>query len=526
MSYRGPFDDDRTQHQQPGPGLTQPSKLNYSSQNVRNALRKVVEGQTRLAKSREDLVIERDRLRTFSSRVRNKRIQAGDAEAALMSTLRGFTNEAHKEVSSLLTETYTKVETLRDELGELEEEFLQAERSLAGSEWRFMDDENDFYQIDLLDIFDKALSGSDLDFDELKGQRANRLPMSIQGQLLPNPLPLPSTSPPPSPPPPPPPSFMYTSYHDNHLHQHLPLPPPPPPPPPPTLGLNLPTRDTLPIPHMQASSIPRLMLQPPASELLATQTPEDRDYRIVTAELGTLRQRFESLRQARAEQLHTVEDDCVFGDILPETLEWSVSDEQATVGVEEESYFSMLEQISNREVEAQRLEYETMFREIQRSVIARRGSDPTHLANAAPTPSIFMGKAFTETALPMLSNEPKVKSRLPAWLLARLKEDPLQRTMYRNILVHRGLQSPVGESWEDRAAHYWDTDNASNYEPEYKDIDGDEDADEDDDFDGEDGGSSQTRATSHEPSLESSSMSRIKLEGVRTSTSNGFYIIT
>lgn len=258
------------------------------------------------------------------------------------------------------------------------------------------------------------------------------------------------------------------------------------------------------------------MIQPPASELLATQAPEDRDYLIVTAELGTLRQRFESLRQARAEQLHTVEEDYVSGDTLPQALEWSVSDEQATVGVEEEPYFSMLEQISNREVEAQRLENETMFREIQRSVIARRGSDPTHLANAAPTPSIFMGKALTETALPMLSSEPKVKSRLPAWLLARLKEDPLQRTMYRNILVHRGLQSPVGESWEDRAAHFWDTDNASNCEPEYKDIDGDEDADEDADFDGEDSGSSQTRATSHELSLESSSRSRIKLEGVST----------
>jgi hypothetical protein len=96
----------------------------------------------------------------------------------------------------------------------------------------------------------------------------------------------------------------------------------------------------------------------------------------------------------------------------------------------------------------------------------------------------------------MLSNDPKVKDRLRAWLLAHLKENPLQKAIYRNILIHHGLESPIDESWEERATQYWNLDNASDYETEY-----------------EDGDDPLTRATSHDLGVDESSTPFTQFDG-------------
>ncbi|KAF2625109.1 hypothetical protein BU25DRAFT_412908 [Macroventuria anomochaeta] len=487
-----------TARQQPRLGKLHPAKSSYSLEDVRNALQHVMDMQEKLAKSREGLVIERERIRTFGSRVRKKRVEAGDTEATFMSSLRSFINDVHNkvpmELPKSLFDAYNKVERIRNELGALEEEFLQAERNLAGAEWTFMDKENDFYQFELLDALEEALPESNLDPCGDDEQEVKHT-MTVSPELL-------SPTAPPVPSPPhaelastknlndlllehllPPSSPPETSFHPATIDLQVarllsaPSSPPPPAPPPP----------------------PHVVLQPPYPEPCTPQSSDDRDHDIVTAELEILRRTFASLRQSRADQIHRMDDDYVLADEIPGISTRDMMDE-----IEERPYFDMLQQISCHEVEAQRLEHKAMFREMQIGLaIPRRCSDPIHSANAAPTPSIFMDKALTETALPMLSNDPEIKNRLRAWLFARLKEDPLQRTMYRNILVHHGLESPIDETWEERASHYWDIDNASEYETQFDDDDGDGDGD----------GNILTRATSHESGVDESSMPFTEFEG-------------
>jgi hypothetical protein len=190
----------------------------------------------------------------------------------------------------------------------------------------------------------------------------------------------------------------------------------------------------------------------------------------------------------RADVLDAIEDDPESVSNLPSISSENDNTAQlAAAAIEQQSWFQVLQQISDREIEATRLKNEAMFNDIQLLAITRRYSDPTSFANAAPTPSNFMGRPLTETAVPMLSNNPGGKGRLREWLLAQLKDDPLQRRMYRNILMCEGLQTPADETWETRASLYWDIDHASDGKTESIDS-----FDEDDEF-------TVTRATGHEP---------------------------
>ncbi|KAG9201455.1 hypothetical protein G6514_005652 [Epicoccum nigrum] len=206
-------------------------------------------------------------------------------------------------------------------------------------------------------------------------------------------------------------------------------------------------------------------------------------------ELEALRWSFETLRQERADVLDAIDDDPESVSNLPSISSENDNTAQlAAAAIEQQPWFQILQQISDREIEATQLKNEAMFNDIQLLAITRRYSDPTSFANAAPTPSNFMGRALTKTAVPMLSNNPGRKGRLREWLLAQLKENPLQRRMYRNILMCEGLQIPADETWESRASLYWDIDHASDGETETIDS-----YDEDDEY-------TVTRATSHNPS--------------------------
>ncbi|KAF2469457.1 uncharacterized protein BDR25DRAFT_49696 [Lindgomyces ingoldianus] len=109
--------------------------------------------QEKLAEEREKLLLERDNVRSAGKKVRIRRVQTGDAEAAFMSVLREFINRHGDLFTSELNAAYRKVEQERDILGSMEEDYLQAERSLGGSEWTFIDKENDFYQYEIQDLF-------------------------------------------------------------------------------------------------------------------------------------------------------------------------------------------------------------------------------------------------------------------------------------------------------------------------------------------------------------------------------------
>jgi hypothetical protein len=478
MSCSAHHIDDRA-HQHADVEATQRPHLERFPQELRDLLQDVASKQETLAKSREDLVIERQRLISSRNQVRAKRLETRDAEAGLMSCLRNLMNDVQQKIPASLLESYHRVDTLRNELGILEEEFLLAERKFAGSEWGFMDEENDFYQFELLDVIEDAVSGgaSPLhDHEQIFVSKG-----STSEPLEPEATSVPAT-----------PSHSLPDYIPDsegvvRSNQHVPPPPPP---------LFLHNAQSYPSQPVVERSIdpPPLVKHSPPQDVSTGSSARLRDYHTVIDELEALRRSFEKLRHERTEVLNTIEDDPAsissLGSIGSEdnnTIQPAAA-AAAAAAIEQQPFFQILQQISDREIEATRLKNEAMFNEIQLSAITRRYSDPTNIANTVPTPSIFMSRALSETAVPMLSNDSGAKGRLREWLLAQLKEDPLQRRMYRNILMYKGLQTPADETWEDRASSYWNIDHASDGDMETIDS-----YDEDEEY-------TITRATSHDPS--------------------------
>ena len=427
-------------HQHADIEATQHPHLGRFPQELRDVLQDVASKQETLAKLREDLVIERQRLISSRNQVRAKRLETRDAEAGLMSFLRNLMNEIQQKVPASLLESYNRVDTLRNELGILEEEFLLAERKFAGSEWGLMDEENDFYQFELLDVIENAVSGVASPLHDYEQVLASTGPTS---DLL-----NPGATAVPGIPSHPPPGYIPGGEGVVQSNQHVPPPPPP-------LLLHTAQSNT-PEPVVERSiESPPLTIHPPPQDVSTGSSDGLRDYHTVIEELEILRRSFETLRHERAEVLDTIEDDSVSISSVPSI--GSKDDnmvQPAAAGIERQTFFQILQQISDPEIEATRLKNETMFNDIQLLATTRRHSDPTNFANAVQTPSIFMSRALSETAIPTLSNDSGAKGRLREWLLAQLKEDPLQRRMYRNILMYRGLQTPADETWEDRASSY------------------------------------------------------------------------
>jgi hypothetical protein len=460
-------------HQRADVEATQRPHLERFPQELRDVLQDVASQQETLAKSREDLVIERQRLISSRNQVRAKRLETRDAEAGLMSCLRNLMNDVQQKIPASLLESYHRVDTLRNELGILEEEFLLAERKFAGSEWGFMDEENDFYQFKLLDVIEDAV------FDGASPLHDHEQIFVSKGST--SELPEPEATSVPATPSHSLPDDIPDGEGVVRSNQHV------PPPPPPLLLHNAQSHSSKPVVERSLDP-PPLVIHSPPQDVSTGSSAGLRDYHTIIDELEALRRSFETLRHERAEVLDTIEDDLASISSLPSIGSKDDNTIQpAAAAIEQQPFFQILQQISDREIEATRLKNEAMFNEINLSAMTRRYSDPTHFANAVPTPSIFMSRTLSETAVPMLSNDSGAKGRLREWLLAQLKEDPLQRRMYRNILMYKGLQTPADETWEDRASSYWNIDHASDGEMETIDS-----YDEDKEY-------TITRATSHDP---------------------------
>ena len=466
-------------HQHVDVEATQRPHLGRFPQELRDVIQDVASKQETLANLREDLIIERQRLISTRNQVRAKRLETRDAEAGLMSCLRNLMNDIQQKIPASLLESYNRVDTLRNELGILEEEFLLAERKFAGSEWRFMDEENDFYQFELLDVIENAVSDGASPLHDYEQVLARTGPTSE--------LPNPGATAVPGIPSHPPPGYIPDGEGVVRSNQHV------PPPPPPLLLHTAQSNSPEPVVERSIES-PPLAVHPTPQNVSTGSSDGLRDYHTVKEELEILRRSFETLRHERAEVLDTIEDDSVSISSVPSISSKDDNMVQPAAAIEQQTFFQILQQISDREIEATRLKNETMFNDIQLLATTRRYSDPTNFANAVQTPSIFMSRALSETAIPTLSNDSGAKGRLREWLLAQLKEDPLQRRMYRNILMYRGLQTPADETWEDRASSYWNIDHASDDEMETIDS-----YDEDEE-------NTITRATSHDPSAIHSSL--------------------
>jgi hypothetical protein len=120
---------------------------------LREQIEQIAENQEVLAEARETLLVERSTLRSHSKRVNTQRVRTGNAEVEFMNALRVFYHENGLALPPALLVAYEKVQEERDKLGSIEAEYFQAEEALGGKEWEFMDQENDFYQYELQDLF-------------------------------------------------------------------------------------------------------------------------------------------------------------------------------------------------------------------------------------------------------------------------------------------------------------------------------------------------------------------------------------
>lgn len=442
MSYLSSLDSDRGQRQ-PGFHHARPTQSSLILQGVRRKLQDAATVQERLAGSREELLKERERLRASGGRVRNKRVEAGNAEATFMSALRNYLNYMNVDIPKPLLEAYGQVETLRNELGVLEEDFLEADRKFAGTEWRLLDQENDFFQFDLLELYDSAVEEHINEAEEGEMEQIVAESTIKPGVLSPavsvSELPLSPSAIPGL-------GFSSAPFHSSPQY----------------LASSSGTQDGSQYPGFLQP--PRLTIHPAPLDSPSPLDAEDIQYRIVTAQLEGLKRDFNSLRQVQSSQVDVTDDDNIVMEnkLLLEEPDW---DEVPAISDFQSIYFGVLQQISDHEVAAQRLKTDVMLREARSQVSPRRRSDPTHLASTAPVPSLFIGKALSETAIPLVCNDPNTKERVREWLLVYLKENAVQKAIYHSILTSNGIESPVDETWEDRAMHFWDVDSASNLEP-------------------------------------------------------------
>ncbi|CAO2654010.1 Nn.00g107430.m01.CDS01 [Neocucurbitaria sp. VM-36] len=370
------------------------------------------EAQWELAKVRKQLLIKRQRVRTSSRHVQLKRVDAGDAEATFMNRLREYVNENRDKLPTTLLDAYDKVEQTRNDLGEFEENYLQAERDLTGAEWKFIDQENDFYQFGLQKIL--AEEPSDVPIPSQNDQIVHDFP----------------------PPPPPPPPFLSSAAtaQSPPVFTVPSFPPPPPPPPPPPL--------------------PNRSWPPPGNS--PSHGIINRNYHVVMAEIEALRKRFKGLRQEQEQRLTVSDVDKVTFDeytsIEPESLSFK------------DDYFEVLEGIARREVEAQRLKADDMHENLKVSDTERRHSEPTHFFRHAPPDAASMKRAQTESAAPFISKDFSPKTKIREWLLQDLKGNTVHKAIYLNTLKYFGVSIATDGTWEDRATEYWSQDSSSDSE--------------------------------------------------------------
>ncbi|CAI6340918.1 unnamed protein product [Periconia digitata] len=144
-------DSDKERIAPPGPSRYNQSLLSK----IQRRLDEASLVQEELAGSRENLLIQREKIRSASNRLSDHRKKTGDVEAQFMNIVRQFYLERREEFPPILHDAYNNVEAARDRLGVMDEEYLQAERTLSGLEWTFMEKENDVYQFELHELFSK-----------------------------------------------------------------------------------------------------------------------------------------------------------------------------------------------------------------------------------------------------------------------------------------------------------------------------------------------------------------------------------
>jgi len=270
-------------------------------------LRDAARRQGEVAKARQQLLLQREKVRASAQTIREQRLIAGDSEATYMNTLRQWANKGDRQLSAT-TQAYARVEDERNALGVLEADHIEAERALTGAEWTFMELEDDFYQIDLQEILEQHI---------LITQLQRRASVGA----------LPSAPPPP----PPPPKVELTSF-PSVTFPNTTLPPCAPP-----RDLDIRT------------------IHPPPPEHF-----DKESYQISMTELSKTRTEFKGLRQEQAQRLGELDMDISVEDV--ERYDDPLSSDFAAI------YFLVLDKLIELEVKVLLCKGGCLQREVRLSV--------------------------------------------------------------------------------------------------------------------------------------------------------------
>lgn len=376
---------------------------------IRHQLQAVSEAQRKIEAAREDLLLKRENYRVFGKRVRRQRIEAGDAEAELLNELRNYVNSKQESLPSAVLSAYERVGVKRDSLGVLEDDLFQVEEALTGSEWTFMEQETDLYQLDLQEL---ASVITEILTSIGAGARGD------------------SVSAPPGRQPPPDLSPSFPPPSSNELFLYPPLP-------------------------GQASRTPES--SPWIGVVKEPSTLHDID--TATSNLNVLRREFELMRKTQAKRLESglASEILKLDKPLSESQDEFLKPDRFTFPAR---YFDILDRMAECEVQVQHLRTRDMKKDFAMTAIERRNSAPPLQTFYTPVPS-EINRALSDSAIPMLSEDPTSKHRIREWLLTDLKQSPVQQKLYLNTLEDFGLLGSQDDDWMERASHYWSLDSST-----------------------------------------------------------------
>jgi len=363
------------------------------------------EYQVKIGTARKELLVKRERLRSAGRKVQMKRVEAGDAEAKLMNRLREFVNKYDDVLSQSLFEAYEVVAQIRDDLGEMEEDYLQGERDLTGEEWKYLDQDDTFYQFDIHGILPESIGSNDAASQDQR-QIASLFP-----------------------PPPTPPRLSDHSpvYLVESFSPYVPRMPPPPPPPP---------LEACHLPALQCFNLPR------------------RAYSAIAAEVNDLKKEFDQLREKQAQSIRWYEGDEVL-------FENGVDVSEAGPTPSTRRYFDILHDISTREAEAVQLRVMGLDQHCKPTTLIRRNSDTVRLPENTLLCTATMRRTKTESNTSFTENDPATKAKILQWLLQYLKDNAVEKRLYWKTLEEVGVSDPVAGDWQERAEEFWGRDSLS-----------------------------------------------------------------
>ncbi|KAL5114356.1 hypothetical protein ACEQ8H_007746 [Pleosporales sp. CAS-2024a] len=116
---------------------------------LEEALQNLSTQQAELVEAKEEIIIQRQRSASSALRVRKQREQVRDAEARFMDLIRTFHVDPENTVPGDLTKTYLRLEKLRNDLVEAEDDYTELTHALELAEWELLEKEEDLYQRDI-----------------------------------------------------------------------------------------------------------------------------------------------------------------------------------------------------------------------------------------------------------------------------------------------------------------------------------------------------------------------------------------